>query len=165
MDKIRLPRFFRTTIIHLSLICRVCLFVCVILRVVGQQLWNLAYLFDILFRPCDRIFRPRWFVGKLGLKSPWSFAHVFESAKRRSRSENLWNVCLLYYQNCTIIKRGRHLWGNSRSAQRFVGWADKLILQGYGGFLLLGQQNLMVSPCVFQHVCWENIAYRKTCGS
>ena len=56
---------------------------------------------------CDPILRPRWFVGET--KSPWSFANVIpsrsseQSTKRRSRSENMWKVCLFCSQNNKIV--------------------------------------------------------------
>ena len=60
------------------------------------------------FLSCDRICRPRWFVGN-EIRTPmilcaWSTSRSREqSTKRRSLSENMWKVCLLYSQNNKIV--------------------------------------------------------------
>ena len=72
-------------------------------------LWELDHLLAAgqLF-PCDRIFRPRWFVGNEDKKKPMILCACRtsrsreQSTKRRSRSENMCKVCSFYSQNNKI---------------------------------------------------------------
>ena len=57
-------------------------------------------------QPCDRIFRPRWFVGNRD-KSPWSFAHVVhrDLVNRTRNTDHAARTCERFAYSIVIITR------------------------------------------------------------
>ena len=76
-------------------------------------------------KPCDRFFDlvDLWVMILCARSTSRSRE---QSTKRRSRSENMWKVCLFYSQNNKIVwlsNMADTFWRNSRGAQRFVGFS------------------------------------------
>ena len=87
------------------------------------------------------------------------------STKRRTRSKNMWKVCLFYSQNnriVSIIKHGRHIFlTNSRGAQRYVLLLFLIVLFGC---LLAGQTNsnhMALSGLLFLVFMWVMSSHTK----
>ena len=73
-----------------------------------------------------------------------------QSAKHRSRSEDMWKVCLFYSQNNKIVwfsNMADTVWRNLRVAQRFVGFlfldcASRMLIGGAGKLRSRGSNSL-----------------------